>query len=216
MAPKKHEVDPVNQGAFFPPEREGAAALGGLTAVIEGGYYREARALQPSLEAPLISPVRQAEIDRLQAECDALDNLALENRSGGNVTHKTNQANRLNATAVDAGNEIVELRGKVEKSEQALTGLRLASKGSLAQAMGIEVSTELVDKVDDFGKPVKDGKGNVVKIPKIMAKDPQEQARLDLAYRHFRAQYFGTRNRRNLVSRRAQLKAEIHKTKGSA
>jgi hypothetical protein len=207
---------------LLPPSlTEGNMVAGGPTVTVEGSIFPAVSTRLQSSETPAATPGReQVTIGRLEAEHRALDSLALENRSLGNVTAKTNRVNALEDAFYADGDirttDIEALHGKIGSSQSARAGLRLASKGSLAESLGVKAHAELVDKEDSEGNPVRDEQGNVIKQPKIITDDPSEQGALDAAYRGFRMTYFGTRNRRRLNNRRQEIKKQIEARAASA
>src|SRR5271170_5113447 len=95
MAPK-HTINHEHQGMLLPPPTiDGSMSANGATVEIEGGIFPKLATHTPSPEVSRSTPERDETIGRLEAERHALDSLALENRSFGNMTKKTNTVSAL-------------------------------------------------------------------------------------------------------------------------
>lgn len=189
----RHEIDPANQGMLMP--RAASSVAVGAVIEHEGVFYQ-----RPEIT---LSPEQTEVIARLQAEHDTLDSFALENRGAGNIFHKSEKLNTIEADPrypeENKDAIITDLNASIHKSETSKPGLKVGAKGSFAKSIGIEVRTDIV-----AGDPV------------ILTKDPQQQAKLDDEYKAFRAEYFGTRKFKHLDHRRKQIKQEIAATRNSA
>ncbi len=200
MAPK-HKIDVDNQGSFLAPP---ASVAFGKLVQHEEGYF----------PPPPLTPEQQKSLDCLAAEHDALNSLAVESKSRGNVTNKNNVANRVAQGIYHEPAEqdlsLEDLSQAVEASTDAIQGLRLASKGSLAKSLDIEAFTEPVYEKDEDGQPVLNNADNPrIASFRIATKDPDEQARLDSAYRQFRIVYAGAKGKERRDSRREQIEQEM-------
>jgi len=210
MPPRKHEVDPENQGMLLAPSS--ASIRFGTVIDHAGVYYRP--------PTRVLSAEQQQAINLLQFEEHALSDLALISRSQGHIEHLTNQANKVNQQSAGslkkASEELERMSRDITESEKAIEGLRVSSKVNFARSVGISAHTEYFYKTDAADRQIlKEGKP-VVDHVDIIADDPDEQDRLDQEFKAFEREYGGSDNAKHRDNRRAQIPKDIEAIKSAA
>jgi hypothetical protein len=199
MAPK-HELH-KDQGSFL--ATPGQIAVGGIVRLDEG-YFRA-----PVAE---LSQAQNEEIVRLKARHSALDRLAAENRSWGNIVHLGGKIYAINQGLEEEGeeNSTEGLAEAKAESEEAVRGLKLASKGSFGDSIGIKTIMKAGFKKDEDGAFVITTEDELIfEEMELVTIDETDQARLDAEYSEFREEFFGTSNYKKLIVERRKIRAQL-------
>jgi hypothetical protein len=159
------------------------------------------------------SPEHLDEETRLRAELDSLEALTQVSMSQGNITKKTNKKlkieNDLDYPEEDKDKRLAELEADIQKSKDAIIGLKLRSKGSFAISIGIQAKTFDIDKLDSDGKPVLDKKRQPMQEKVVRAIHADEIAILNHKHYDHVLKFAGKRNRNARNTRSKQINARL-------